>query len=70
MGSVYVNFIPEGDEHRVAEAYGPNFDRLSRIKQKVDPMNLFRGNQNIGADALRLAKRRRPPGSAGVAVEV
>ncbi len=51
MGSVYVNFMPEGDEHRVAEAYGPNYDRLTRIKQKVDPTNLFRGNQNIGRSA-------------------
>ena len=48
MCSVYVNFMPEGDEHRVAEAYGPNYDRLTRIKQQVDPTNLFRSNQNIG----------------------
>jgi FAD/FMN-containing dehydrogenase len=48
MGSVYVNFMPEGDEHRVAEAYGANYDRLTRIKRQVDPTNLFRANQNIG----------------------
>jgi FAD/FMN-containing dehydrogenase len=53
MGSVYVNFMPEGDEHRVAEAYGTNYDRLARIKKQVDPTNLFRGNQNIGPGASR-----------------
>jgi FAD/FMN-containing dehydrogenase len=47
MGSVYVNFIPEGDDNNIAEAYGANFDRLKRIKQQVDPNNLFRINQNI-----------------------
>jgi FAD/FMN-containing dehydrogenase len=52
-GSVYVNFMPEGDEHRVAEAYGPNYGRLARIKKQVDPTNLFRGNQNIGPGASR-----------------
>lgn len=55
MGSVYVNFMPEGDEDRVAEAYGPNYDRLARIKQRVDPTNLFRGNQNIGPGGTRSA---------------
>jgi len=39
------------DEHRVAEAYGANYDRLARIKQQVDPTNLFRANQNIGRSA-------------------
>ena len=46
MGSVYVNFIPD-DEARVAEAYGPNYERLASIKRRFDPSNLFRTNQNI-----------------------
>jgi FAD/FMN-containing dehydrogenase len=45
-GGVYVNFIPE-DEDRVGAAYGPNFDRLSRLKAEFDPNNLFRTNQNV-----------------------
>jgi FAD/FMN-containing dehydrogenase len=45
-GGVYVNFIPE-DEERVPAAYGRNFDRLSRLKAKFDPDNLFRVNQNV-----------------------
>jgi len=46
MGSVYVNFIPD-DEARVAEAYGPNYERLANVKRRFDPSNLFRANQNI-----------------------
>ena len=47
MGSLYVNFIPEGDEARVTEAYGANYERLVSIKRRFDPDNLFRANQNI-----------------------
>jgi FAD/FMN-containing dehydrogenase len=46
-GSVYVNFIPE-DEARVPNAYGANLERLMALKNKYDPQNLFRVNQNIG----------------------
>jgi len=47
-GSVYVNYLGVGDEdERVEAAYGGNFDRLAQIKQKYDPGNLFRVNQNI-----------------------
>jgi len=46
-GSVYVNFIPE-DEARVPNAYGANLERLKALKNKYDPQNLFRVNQNIG----------------------
>ena len=48
MGSVYVNFIPDGDEAHVSEAYGANYARLVDIKRRFDPDNLFRANQNIG----------------------
>jgi FAD/FMN-containing dehydrogenase len=47
-GGVYVNFMPADEEQRVSRgAYGPNYDRLSRIKARYDPDNLFRHNQNI-----------------------
>ena len=47
-GGVYVNFMPEDEKGRIrAGAYGPNFDRLAKLKTKYDPENLFRMNQNI-----------------------
>ena len=37
----------EEEEDRVKVTYGSNYERLEAIKQKYDPMNLFRVNQNI-----------------------
>jgi len=38
--------MEEGDE-RIQATYGENYARLSVIKKKYDPHNLFRVNQNI-----------------------
>jgi FAD/FMN-containing dehydrogenase len=46
-GGVYINFLNEDEVDRIAEAYGPNYQRLREIKAKYDPDNLFRSNQNI-----------------------
>jgi FAD/FMN-containing dehydrogenase len=46
-GSVYVNFMPEDENDRVANAYGGNYRRLAEVKRRYDPENLFRMNQNI-----------------------
>ena len=47
-GGVYVNFMPGDEAQRVrGGAYGPNYQRLSRLKARYDPGNLFRNNQNI-----------------------
>jgi hypothetical protein len=46
-GSVYVNYLGEEGEQRVRGAYGPNYDRLVALKNKYDPTNFFRLNQNI-----------------------
>ncbi len=49
-GSVYVNYLgqerDEGSE-RVRAAYGAKYDRLVALKNKYDPTNFFRLNQNI-----------------------
>lgn len=50
-GGVYVNFLTEDEAARVGAAYGPNYERLARIKQKYDPNNLFCVNQNIAPSA-------------------
>jgi len=48
--AVYVNALEDSldeGEHRVAEAYGPNYKRLVAVKEKYDPTNFFRLNANI-----------------------
>jgi hypothetical protein len=45
-GGAYLNFTPEAD--RVGEAYGDaKYRRLVALKDKYDPADLFRHNQNI-----------------------
>ena len=43
----YVNFLTEDEAERVAASYGANYPRLQAAKQRYDPDNLFRMNQNI-----------------------
>jgi len=47
VGSAYVNFMMEEGEDRVRATYGENYERLQRVKAKVDPENFFHINQNI-----------------------
>lgn len=44
---VGVNFLSQEGNERVKAAYGANYDRLVDLKNKYDPENLFRMNQNI-----------------------
>jgi FAD/FMN-containing dehydrogenase len=46
-GAAYVNFMTEEEGERVQEAYGDGYGRLVELKNKYDPNNLFRLNQNI-----------------------
>lgn len=48
-GTNYVNFLSEGqDTETVRAAYGhARYDRLVKLKRRMDPANLFRLNQNI-----------------------
>jgi FAD/FMN-containing dehydrogenase len=44
---VYVNALDQDDVDRIPQAYGPNYERLCEVKEKYDPENRFRRNQNI-----------------------
>ena len=45
---VYMNFLGDEGPERVRAAYGPEkYDRLQALKQKYDPDNFFRINQNV-----------------------
>ena len=46
-GGAYINFMMEEGEDSVKASYKDNYDRLVRIKNRYDPTNLFRVNQNI-----------------------
>jgi FAD/FMN-containing dehydrogenase len=46
--SVYVNFLMDEGHERIRQAYGSaKYQRLRALKQKYDPANFFRLNQNI-----------------------
>jgi FAD/FMN-containing dehydrogenase len=47
-GGTYVNFLTEDEgPERIAAALGGSLQRLSRIKAKWDPQNVFRTNRNV-----------------------
>jgi FAD/FMN-containing dehydrogenase len=47
-GRVHLNFIGEEGEDRVRAAFGPEtYARLQALKDRYDPTNPFRPNQNI-----------------------
>jgi FAD/FMN-containing dehydrogenase len=49
---VYLNYISDEGEDRVRSTYGPaKYDRLVALKDRYDPDNLFRLNQNIRPSA-------------------
>jgi FAD/FMN-containing dehydrogenase len=46
-GGAYINFMMDEGQDPIRATYGKNFERLTKIKKKYDPTNLFRVNQNI-----------------------
>jgi hypothetical protein len=47
-GGAYVNFMMDDEvEGRVKASYAGNYERLTSLKRKYDPDNVFRVNQNI-----------------------
>ena len=48
LGGAYVNFMMDDEiDGRVQASYGANYQKLAAVKQKYDPKNFFRVNQNI-----------------------
>ena len=47
MGGSYVNFMMDEGQERVQATYGPNYARLTEVKAKYDPDNVFHVNQNL-----------------------
>jgi hypothetical protein len=49
QGKPNFNFPGAGENMRefVGAAFAEQYDRIARVKQKYDPSNLFRVNQNI-----------------------
>jgi len=52
-GGAYLNFMMEEGEDRIRATYRGNYDRLAAVKEKYDPGNFFRVNQNIPPAASR-----------------
>ena len=46
-GGAYVNFMMDEGQERVQASFRDNYARLALIKNKYDPTNVFRVNQNI-----------------------
>ena len=52
-GEAYVNFMTGEEADRLEAAYGDSYQRLVELKDRYDPRNLFRMNQNIPPTAAR-----------------
>ncbi len=46
-GGAYINFMMEEGTDRIKATYRDNYERLVEVKNKYDPQNLFKVNQNI-----------------------
>jgi FAD/FMN-containing dehydrogenase len=51
---VYPNFLSDEGEAGVRKAYGDRLERLTALKDRYDPQNIFRGNANIAPSSQRV----------------
>lgn len=51
-GGAYINFMMDEGVDRIKATYRDNYDRLADVKNKYDPENLFKVNQNIKPAAV------------------
>lgn len=49
-GGVYVNMLAEDEGGRIRAAYGPNWARITELKARWDPDNVFRANHNVASE--------------------
>ena len=47
----YVNYLGDEGASAVRASYGPNYEKLARLKKKYDPENFFCFNQNIAPES-------------------
>ena len=47
QGGTYLNYLSDEGEDRVKESFGHHYKRMEELKNKYDPTNFFRLNQNI-----------------------
>jgi len=63
-----VNFLGDEGASRVRSAYGDaKYERLTALKQKWDPSNFLRHNQNIEPRVPSRAQRSEPGAAAAAA---
>ena len=46
-GGVYSNYLDKDDSDKIRTSFGSNYSRLQKVKNKYDPNNFFKLNQNI-----------------------
>jgi len=46
-GGVYSNYLDKDDSDKIRTSFGSNYSRLQQVKNKYDPDNFFKLNQNI-----------------------
>lgn len=51
-GGAYINFMMDEGSDRIKATYRDNYERLVEVKNKYDPYNFFRVNQNIKPETI------------------